>query len=40
MWFKEYYPEAWTRLQQYVAKGRWRVAGNWINAVDVNVPAP
>jgi alpha-mannosidase len=40
MWFKEYYPEAWSRVQQYVAKGRWRIAGNWINAVDVNVPAP
>jgi alpha-mannosidase len=40
MWFKEYYPEAWARLQRYVAQGRWRVAGNWINAVDVNVPSP
>ena len=40
MWFKEYYPEAWARVQQYVAKGRWRIAGNWINAVDVNVPSP
>src|SRR5262245_51016590 len=27
MWFKEYHPEAWARLQQYVAKGRWRIAG-------------
>jgi alpha-mannosidase len=40
MWFKEYYPDAWPRVQQYVAKGRWRIAGNWINAVDVNVPSP
>lgn len=40
MWFKEYYPEAWPTVQKYVAEGRWRVAGNWINAVDVNVPAP
>jgi len=40
MWFKEYYPQEWARLQQYVAQGRWRVAGNWINAVDVNVPSP
>src|SRR5215510_7733889 len=22
MWFKEYYPEAWARVQQYVAQGR------------------
>src|SRR5262245_51207494 len=40
MWFKEYYPQEWARVQKYVAEGRWRVAGNWINAVDVNVPAP
>ena len=40
MWFKEYYPDEWARLQQYVVQGRWRVAGNWINAVDVNVPSP
>jgi alpha-mannosidase len=40
MWFKEYYPEAWPTVKQYVAQGRWRVSGSWINAVDVNVPSP
>jgi alpha-mannosidase len=40
MWFKEYHPEAWPTVQQYVAQGRWRVAGSWIDAVDVNVPSP
>jgi alpha-mannosidase len=40
MWFKEYHPQEWPRLQQYVTQGRWRIAGNWINAVDVNVPSP
>jgi alpha-mannosidase len=40
MWFKEYHPEAWPTLQKYVAAGRWRLAGSWINAVDVNVPSP
>ena len=40
MWFKEYHPEAWPTLQNYVASGRWRLAGSWINAVDVNVPSP
>jgi alpha-mannosidase len=40
MWFKEYHPEAWATVQKYVADGRWRVSGSWINAVDVNVPAP
>jgi alpha-mannosidase len=40
MWFKEYHADAWPRLQKYVADGRWRLAGSWINAVDPNVPSP
>jgi alpha-mannosidase len=40
MWFKEYHPEDWARLQKYVAAGRWRLSGSWINAVDTNVPSP
>jgi alpha-mannosidase len=40
MWFKEYHPEAWPMVQKYVAAGRFRVAGSWINAVDTNVPSP
>jgi len=40
MWFKEYHPEAWPTVQKYVADGRWKLAGSWVNAVDVNVPAP
>ncbi|HET7618636.1 MAG TPA: glycoside hydrolase family 38 C-terminal domain-containing protein [Vicinamibacterales bacterium] len=40
MWFKEYHPEDWARLQKYVADGRWRIAGSWINAVDTNMPSP
>jgi alpha-mannosidase len=40
MWFKEYHPEDWARVQKYVADGRWRVSGSWINAVDVNMPSP
>jgi alpha-mannosidase len=40
MWFKEYHPEAWPTLKNYVANGRWQLSGSWINAVDVNVPAP
>ena len=39
MWFKEYHPEAWPTVQKYVAEGRWKLAGSWINAVDVNVPS-
>ena len=40
MWFKEYHPEAWPTVQKYVAAGRWKVAGSWINAVDTNIPSP
>ncbi len=40
MWFKEYHPEAWPTVQKYVADGRWKIAGSWINAVDTNIPAP
>jgi alpha-mannosidase len=40
MWFKEYHPESWPTVQKYVADGRWRISGSWINAVDVNVPSP
>jgi alpha-mannosidase len=40
MWFKEYHPADWATLQKYVASGRWRLAGSWINAVDTNVPSP
>ena len=30
MWFKEYHPDEWARVQKYVADGRWRLAGSWI----------
>jgi len=40
MWFKEYHPEEWPKVQQYVAADRWRLAGSWMNAVDVNMPSP
>jgi alpha-mannosidase len=40
MWFKEYYPEAWPTLQKYVADGRWKLSGSWVNAADVNVASP
>jgi alpha-mannosidase len=40
MWFKEYHPEEWARVQKYVADGRWKLAGSWIDAVDPNMPSP
>ena len=40
MWFKEYYPEEWARVQKYVDAGRWKLSGGWINAADTHVPSP
>ncbi len=40
MWFKEYHPDEWAKVQQYVAADRWRLAGSWIDAVDTNMPSP
>ena len=40
MWFKEYHPDEWAKVQKYVADGRWRLAGSWIDAVDTNMPSP
>ena len=37
---REYYPEEYARLKGYIADGRWCVAGSWVDAVDVNIPAP
>ncbi|MDQ2798030.1 MAG: glycosyl hydrolase-related protein [Armatimonadota bacterium] len=39
MFFKEYHPDQWPQLQEWVRKGRWKLSGSWINAVDVNVPS-
>jgi len=36
---KEYYPAEYERLKKYIADGRWRVAGSWVDAVDVNIPS-
>lgn len=36
---KEYYPEQYEKLKQYIDAGRWHVAGSWVDAVDVNMPA-
>lgn len=37
--FKEYSPELWPEMQEWVRKGRWKLAGGWVNAVDVVVPS-
>jgi len=39
MLLKEYYPEDYRRLKSYVADGRWRLAGGWVDAADANIPS-
>jgi alpha-mannosidase len=39
MLLKEYYPEEYEKLKKYIDRGQWRVAGSWIDAVDVNIPS-
>ncbi len=39
MLLREYYPEEWAKLKKYVDSGQWRVAGSWVDAVDVNIPS-
>ncbi|MBE6895608.1 MAG: alpha-mannosidase [Ruminococcaceae bacterium] len=36
---KEYYPDMYEKLKEYVAEGRWNVAGSSWDACDVNVPS-
>ena len=37
---KEYYPQDYARLKEYVRKDRWAVTGSAIDECDANVPAP
>jgi alpha-mannosidase len=37
---KEYYPEQYKKLKEYVAKNRWFVAGSNVDEGDANIPAP
>lgn len=36
---KEYYPEMYEQLKEYVAEGRWNVSGSQWDASDTNVPS-
>ncbi len=37
---REYYPQDYARLKDYIRQGRWHVCGSSIDAGDVNVPSP
>lgn len=39
MVMKEYFPEEYAQLKKYVDRGQWRVAGSWVDPVDVNLPS-
>lgn len=36
---KEYYPERYKRMKEYVDEGRWKVSGSSVDEGDVNVPS-
>ncbi len=36
---KEYYPELYEKLKEYVAEGKWNVSGSQWDATDTNVPS-
>lgn len=38
-WMKEYFPEDYETLKEYIQKGRWHVSGGAWDASDVNVPS-
>ena len=39
MVMKEYFPEEYAQLKKYIDRGQWRVAGSWVDPVDVNLPS-
>lgn len=39
LWMKEYYPEDYAKLKEYVAAGRWHIAGSSWDANDHNLPS-
>lgn len=40
MLMKEYYPEAYQRMKEYIAAGNWNICGSSVDATDVNIPSP
>ncbi|MEG1585499.1 MAG: glycoside hydrolase family 38 C-terminal domain-containing protein [Bacteroidales bacterium] len=39
-WMKEYYPEEYARMKEYIRQGRWHVTGSTWDATDPNIPSP
>jgi len=39
-WMKEYYPDKFEKVKEYVRQGRWHVSGSSWDATDTNIPSP
>ena len=39
-WMKEYYPEQFAKLVEYIRQGRWHISGSSWDANDTHVPSP
>lgn len=39
-WMKEYYPEYYDKVKEYILKGRWHITGSSWDANDANLPSP
>jgi len=39
-WMKEYYPEQFEKMKEYIRAGRWHIAGSSWDAADANIPFP
>lgn len=40
MLMREYYPEEYKKLKEYIKQGRWAVCGSWVDAVDTHIQSP
>lgn len=39
-WMKEYYPEMYEKVKEWIRRGRWNVCGSTWDANDPNIPSP
>ena len=39
-WMKEYYPEMYGQVKEWIRRGRWSVCGSTWDATDPNIPSP
>lgn len=39
-WMKEYFPEKYDLVKEYIKAGRWHVTGSTWDATDTNIPSP